>query len=61
MLKGIHPCVSPDLLKILTATGHGDEILLAAARFPSHTFAPPRIACRWIVPPHAVAQYPAAV
>ena len=38
MLKGIAPCISPELLKILAEMGHGDEILLADAHFPGHTF-----------------------
>lgn len=40
MLKGIHPCISPDLLKLLAEMGHGDEIVLADAHFPGHTFNP---------------------
>ena len=43
MLKGIHPCVSPDLLKTLAEMGHGDEIILADAHFPGHSFATPRV------------------
>lgn len=38
MLKGISPVVSPDLLKIMAEMGHGDEIVLADAHFPGHTF-----------------------
>jgi L-fucose mutarotase len=38
MLKGIHPCLSPDLLKTLAEMGHGDEIILADAHFPGHSF-----------------------
>ena len=38
MLKGISPVVSPDLLKTLAEMGHGDEILIADAHFPGHTF-----------------------
>lgn len=37
MLKGIAPCISPELLKVLAEMGHGDEILLADAHFPGHT------------------------
>lgn len=37
MLKGIAPCVSPDLLKTLAEMGHGDEIVLTDAHFPGHT------------------------
>ncbi len=34
MLKGIHPAISPDLLKLLAEMGHGDEVVLADAHFP---------------------------
>ena len=37
MLKGISPCISPDLLKTLAEMGHGDEIILADAHFPGHS------------------------
>jgi L-fucose mutarotase len=37
MLKGISPCLSPDLLKVLAEMGHGDEIVLADAHFPGHS------------------------
>lgn len=37
MLKGIHPCISPDLLKALAEMGHGDEIILADAHFPGYS------------------------
>ncbi len=40
MLKGIAPCVSPELLKILAEMGHGDEIILADAHFPGHAMNP---------------------
>ena len=38
MLKGIHPSISPELLKTLAEMGHGDEIILADAHFPGHSF-----------------------
>jgi L-fucose mutarotase len=38
MLKGISPVISPALLKVLAEMGHGDEIILADAHFPGHTF-----------------------
>ena len=38
MLKGIDPILSPELLKILAEMGHGDELILADAHFPGHTF-----------------------
>lgn len=37
MLKGIPKIVSPQLLKILCEMGHGDEIVIADANFPSET------------------------
>ena len=38
MLKGIPKIVSPALLKILAEMGHGDEIVIADANFPSESF-----------------------
>ncbi len=38
MLKGIDPCISPELLKVLAEMGHGDEIILADAHFPGASF-----------------------
>ena len=35
MLKGIDPLLGPELLAILRAMGHGDEIVIADANFPS--------------------------
>ena len=43
MLKGINPIISPELLKILAEMGHGDEIVLADAHFPGHTFCPKNV------------------
>jgi len=37
MLKGISALISPELLKILSSMGHGDEILLADAHFPGES------------------------
>lgn len=37
MLRGIDPILSPDLLHVLRAMGHGDEIVLADANFPAHS------------------------
>ena len=39
MLKGIDPLLSPELLRVLAAMGHGDEICLADANFPAETIA----------------------
>ena len=38
MLKGISPLISPELLKVLSEMGHGDEIVLADAHFPANSF-----------------------
>lgn len=35
MLKGIDPVLGPDLLAILRAMGHGDEIVIADSNFPA--------------------------
>ena len=40
MLKGIHPAIGPELLRILSEMGHGDEIVLADAHFPGHSCCP---------------------
>ena len=37
MLKGIAPCISPELLKVLCEMGHGEEIVLADANFTSES------------------------
>jgi L-fucose mutarotase len=39
MLKGIHPLLSPELLKVLAEMGHGDEIALADANFTAASLA----------------------
>ena len=39
MLKNISPIISPTLLKVLCEMGHGDEIVLADANFPSESIA----------------------
>ncbi|MDE0588630.1 ribose ABC transporter [Halocynthiibacter sp. C4] len=35
MLRNLNPILSPDLLYILASMGHGDEIVIADANFPS--------------------------
>src|SRR5579871_4464052 len=40
MLKGLDPLLSPDLLQILRAMGHGDEIVIVDANFPSASIGP---------------------
>ncbi|MCB8838807.1 RbsD/FucU family protein [Aurantimonas sp. VKM B-3413] len=39
MLKGIDAIISPELLGVLAAMGHGDEIVLADANFPADSVA----------------------
>jgi L-fucose mutarotase len=38
MLKGIHPLLHAELLHALSAMGHGDEIAIVDANFPTATF-----------------------
>ena len=40
MLKGISPLLSPELLKVLSEMGHGDEIVFSDAHFPAHSLGP---------------------
>ncbi len=37
MLKGIPKIISPELLKVLSEMGHGDEIVIADGNFPSES------------------------
>ncbi len=37
MLKGINPLLGPELLKILRAMGHGDEIAIVDGNYPADT------------------------
>ncbi|HEX2593192.1 MAG TPA: RbsD/FucU domain-containing protein [Rhizomicrobium sp.] len=39
MLKGIDPALGPELLAILRAMGHGDEIVIADSNFPADSHA----------------------
>jgi L-fucose mutarotase len=41
MLKGIPPILGPDLLHILRAMGHGDEIAIVDANYPAESAGPP--------------------
>lgn len=40
MLKGIPPILGPDLLYILRAMGHGDEIAIVDANYPADSAGP---------------------
>lgn len=39
MLKSINPLLSPELLMVLRAMGHGDDIVVADANFPASAMA----------------------
>ena len=38
MLKNVPKILSPELIKVLCEMGHGDEIVIGDANFPSQTF-----------------------
>jgi L-fucose mutarotase len=40
MLKGIDPILSPDLLQVLRAMGHGDEIAIVDGNYPAEGAGP---------------------
>ena len=46
MLIGVHPLLTPDLLHALASMGHGDEIVIADANFPSVSIARRRLSGR---------------
>ena len=37
MLKGLDPLLSPDLLRVLRAMGHGDELAIVDANYPAES------------------------
>ena len=45
MLKGISPLLNPDLLKILAAMGHGDEIVIGDGNFPADSMGKKCVRC----------------
>jgi L-fucose mutarotase len=40
MLKSLDPLLSPDLLYVLRAMGHGDELVIVDANFPAQSAGP---------------------
>ncbi len=40
MLKNLDPLLTPDLLQVLRAMGHGDEIVIVDANFPAESSGP---------------------
>ena len=45
MLKGISPLLNPELLKILAAMGHGDEIVIGDGNFPADSLCKRCVRC----------------
>jgi L-fucose mutarotase len=43
MLKNIHPLLAPELLRVLRAMGHGDELAIVDANFPASSSGGPVI------------------
>jgi len=39
MLKGIDPLLNADVLQVLRAMGHGDDLIIADSNFPAHSVA----------------------
>ena len=40
MLRNIDPLLTPDLLYVLRAMGHGDEIVIVDANYPAESAGP---------------------
>jgi L-fucose mutarotase len=40
MLKNLDPLLTPDLLRVLRAMGHGDDIVIVDANFPAESSGP---------------------
>ncbi|PWC90084.1 fucose-binding protein [Azospirillum sp. TSH100] len=51
MLKGLDPLLSPDLLWVLAAMGHGDDLALVDANHPAEAIARATLSGRLIVLP----------
>jgi len=47
MLKGLDPLLSPELLRVLRAMGHGDDIVVVDANYPAASAGP--LVIRWTV------------
>ncbi|WP_319567619.1 RbsD/FucU family protein [Cohaesibacter marisflavi] len=47
MLRNINPLLSPDLLHILAAMGHGDDLVIADANYPGEQIARTN-GCRYV-------------
>ena len=43
MLKGINPLLNADVLHVLRAMGHGDDLIIADTNFPSDSVARPTV------------------
>ena len=54
MLKGLDPLLSPDLLQVLRAMGHGDDIVVVDANYPAESCGPPVVRLAGVSAPDAV-------
>jgi L-fucose mutarotase len=54
MLRGIDPLLSPELLMILRAMGHGDEVAIVDANFPADSAGPPVVRLDGVPSPRAL-------
>ncbi len=55
MLKGIDPLLGPDLLHLIAAMGHGDELVIADANFPAASVARRLVRCDGVTVTQALA------
>jgi len=53
MLKGLHPLLTPDLLWVLAAMGHGDDLAIVDHNHPAHSIARATTSQRLIALPGA--------
>ena len=51
MLKGVNPLLPPELLGLLRAMGHGDEIAIVDANYPAMSAGPQVVRCDGIGAP----------
>ncbi len=54
MLKGLDPLLTPELLRVLRAMGHGDDIAVVDANYPAASAGPPVIRLAGVGAPAAV-------
>ena len=54
MLKGLDPLLNADLLHVLRAMGHGDDLVIADANFPATTMARRLVRLDGVLAPRAL-------